>query len=230
MENLFSAKGLSLSTAYAASTPKEASDLLAEHACISCGKVGTYISGDKGKLRQLGEVRYYKVGMKCVCGFINFAYLLYNDIARRRNPRIPAAADALNQAYEMGIVPEEAVEILLTETKVLAYQGKLVEAANKARECANRYPDSAAAQFNLGYLLSACGDADGALAHFRRAVDCDPSFTAAWYRIGLLCEEQGQWEEAIRGYETFLKHYPKHQESAKRKQRCEEELLRRSAS
>ncbi|WP_274363110.1 tetratricopeptide repeat protein [Paenibacillus thermotolerans] len=217
-------KGLSLSDAYIPSTAQEATDLLAEHACLACGKIGMYLSGDKGKRRQADAVRYYKVGMKCMCGFINFVYLIMNDIERVRNPRIPAAADALGLASAADALPDGKLELMLTETKVLAYQGKLVEATSKARVSAEQYPDSAAAQFNLGYLLSASGDREGALAHYRHSVECDAGFTAAWYQIGVISEQLERWEEAVQGYNAFLKHHRNHADCIKRKQRCEEEL------
>lgn len=230
METLFSNKGISLSNAYMATTAKEASDSLAGHSCIACGQVGVFISGDKGKLRQLGDVQYYKVGMKCVCGFINFVYLIYNDINRKRKSGIPSSQEALDAASRAGIVPDPGVEMMLAETKVLGFQGKLLEAVDKAKACTARYPGNAAAHYNLGYLLSACGNMDEALVHYRRCVECDPTFSAAWYRMGIICEERGLWEEALRDYETFLEHQPGHQEGAKRKKRCIDELDRRSVS
>ena len=44
-------------------------------------------------------------------------------------------------------------------------------------------PKLASAQNQLGYILSRAGDADGAIEHFRMAVQAAPAWTEAWINL-----------------------------------------------
>ncbi len=64
------------------------------------------------------------------------------------------------------------------------------------------------AHYNLGIVLKDQGDADGAIAHYRQAVELRPSYAEAHYNLGRLLAEKGQLDEAIVHYEKTLEINP----------------------
>jgi protein O-mannosyl-transferase len=64
------------------------------------------------------------------------------------------------------------------------------------------------AHYNLGIALSDRGDADGAIAHYRQAVELLPSYAEAHYNLGRLLAQKGQLDEAIVHYEKVLEINP----------------------
>jgi tetratricopeptide (TPR) repeat protein len=64
------------------------------------------------------------------------------------------------------------------------------------------------AHYNLGIALNDQGDADGAIAHYRQAVELRPSYAEAHYNLGRLLVQKGQLDEAIAHYEKALEITP----------------------
>jgi tetratricopeptide (TPR) repeat protein len=64
------------------------------------------------------------------------------------------------------------------------------------------------AHYNLGIALNDQGDADGAIAHYRQAVELRPSYAEAHYNLGRLLAQKGQLDEAIVHYEKALEINP----------------------
>lgn len=213
-------RGVSLRNAYIARSQKEATDLIADHSCAACGRTDRYISGDKGKQHQLDDIHYYKVGMKCICGFTNFAYLVINDILKSANSSMPSSVEAIQKAVQSNALSDPVLEELLLDTKVQAFHGKLKEAIDTSRECLNRFPDSAAALYNLGYLLLKTQNYQDSLFYLNQSVKIDPKFSASWYQMGIIHQELGNYQEAILHYNTFLLSYPDHSDAAVRRQTC----------
>jgi tetratricopeptide (TPR) repeat protein len=60
------------------------------------------------------------------------------------------------------------------------------------------------AHYNLGIALNEQGDTDGAIAHYRQAVELRPSYTEAHYNLGRLLVQKGQFDDAITHYEKAL--------------------------
>ena len=216
--------GLSLVNAYTPRTDKEASDLFAEHECVCCGKVGQYIAGDKGKQRQLGRLHYYRVGMRCICGFVNFVYLVLNDIDRERDPEIWSSADALADARNMNRLTDPRLEEALIATQVHAFQGQLPEAIEIARSCVEQFPDSAPATYNLGYLFYVAKEYDKALKYMRRATELDATFSSAWFQMGIVCQERADYTRAIEYYDRFLEIHPTHDGARRRWYECKAKI------
>ena len=57
------------------------------------------------------------------------------------------------------------------------------------------------AHYNLGIVLSEQGEPDGAIDHYRRAVELRPDYAEAHYNLGRLLVEKGEAEDAIAHYE-----------------------------
>lgn len=69
-------------------------------------------------------------------------------------------------------------------------------------------PDFAAAYTNLGALLAALGDIDGARDHFDQALRCDPGQLEAQANLAALALRVGDPETALAGYRQLLRAAP----------------------
>jgi DNA-binding transcriptional MerR regulator len=85
-------------------------------------------------------------------------------------------------------------------------------AFTEAREAYDRAldldPEFAAAYTNLGALLAAVGDLDGARDHFDQALRCDPGQHEAQANLAALALRTGDPETAIAGYRQLLRAVP----------------------
>ena len=64
------------------------------------------------------------------------------------------------------------------------------------------------AHYNLGIALNDQGDADGAIAHYRQAIELRPNYTEAHYNLGRLLAQKGQLGDAIAHYQKVLEVNP----------------------
>jgi tetratricopeptide (TPR) repeat protein len=217
-------KGLSLATAYTAADEKEAADTVAAHRCTACGQVGQYVAGDKGKKKRLDDLYFFKIGMWCRCGFINFVYLIVNDIDRNTNKRLPSTAEALNKAKRNRLLQPASFETRLAKTKALAFKGEIEQALQTAQACAADFPDRAPALYNYGCLLGKVNRHEQALTYLAKTLELDAGFYSAWYQQGLLHQELGNVEQAVQCFDQFLRQYPRHADALKRKRECQQSL------
>ncbi len=74
-------------------------------------------------------------------------------------------------------------------------------------------PEFAAAYTNLGALLAAVGDLDGARDHFDQALRCDPDQPEAQSNLAALALRLGDHDTAIAGYRMLLRAAPDHLEA-----------------
>jgi protein O-mannosyl-transferase len=75
-------------------------------------------------------------------------------------------------------------------------------------ETLTKNPGCWMAHYNLGIALSDQGDTDGAIAHYRQAVELRPSYAEAHYNLGRLFAQKGQLDDAIAHYEKALEINP----------------------
>ena len=71
-----------------------------------------------------------------------------------------------------------------------------------------RNPSCWMAHYNLGIALNKQGDTDGAIVHYRQALELRPSYAEAHYNLGRLLVQKGQLDEAITHYEKALEINP----------------------
>ena len=64
------------------------------------------------------------------------------------------------------------------------------------------------AHYNLGIVLNGQGDIDGAIAHYRQAIELRPSYSEAHYNLGRLLAQKGQLGDAIAHYQKALELNP----------------------
>ncbi|MGI9585691.1 MAG: tetratricopeptide repeat protein [Acidimicrobiia bacterium] len=62
------------------------------------------------------------------------------------------------------------------------------------------------ARINLGRLLHAEGDVEGALEQFRAAVDLEPDNAIAWFNLGIALDQQSNTDEAIEAFGHSIDH------------------------
>lgn len=88
-----------------------------------------------------------------------------------------------------------------TRCQLLVALGRQAEAVDAARACTAAHGEhadrrAAAAWFNLGFLLEAQGQLDGAQSAFERALQGDERLDRAWYGLGLVHLRAGRLDEA----------------------------------
>jgi len=71
-----------------------------------------------------------------------------------------------------------------------------------------RNPGCWMAHYNLGITLNEQGDTDGAINHYREAVELWPGYAEAHYNLGRLLAQKGQLDEAVAHYEKVLEINP----------------------
>src|SRR4029079_5492849 len=71
-----------------------------------------------------------------------------------------------------------------------------------------RNPGCWMAHYNLGITLNEQGDTDGAISHYREAVELWPGYAEAHYNLGRLLVQKGQIDEAITHYEKAVEINP----------------------
>ena len=79
----------------------------------------------------------------------------------------------------------------------------LVASAAPATAAADSRED-AVAQVEFGISVARAGLWDEAAYRWKRAVDIDPTYAAAWNNLGIVYEQKGMFDEALEAYETAL--------------------------
>jgi Flp pilus assembly protein TadD len=69
-------------------------------------------------------------------------------------------------------------------------------------------PDNAVAHNHLGLALAGRGCLDGAIEHYRKAVELQPDYAVAYFNLGVALADRGQFDKAIEAYEEGLKLKP----------------------
>jgi tetratricopeptide (TPR) repeat protein len=94
--------------------------------------------------------------------------------------------------------------VVLTWRQTAAYQNLVsLYTATLAKN-----PGCWMAHYNLGIALNEQGDTDGAIAHYRQALELWPGYAEAHYNLGRLLVQKDQLDEAITHYEKALEINP----------------------
>ncbi len=213
--------GLSLRHAYTPHSTTEQQAITERHPCAACGASKNYVVGDSGPLRRHAAIAYYRVALKCRCGFMNFAYVIVNDLPGEGGGQaFPDTDSALSDAMADGSLPDPHVEELLVRTSAAGFRQEWNEAMRLARQCIECAPDHPAAWFNLGWLHVNAGDLQAGLDAYRRTTQLSNDFPSAWLNMGNVYQHLEQFDEAVACLDRFLARYPKHAEAIQRRQQC----------
>ncbi|HVO32177.1 MAG TPA: tetratricopeptide repeat protein [bacterium] len=67
-----------------------------------------------------------------------------------------------------------------------------------------QFPDKAFPRYGLAMEYKKASRWDEALTHFRKAIELDPNYTAAFFHAGMACEAAGRKEDAKQFYRDGL--------------------------
>lgn len=212
-------KGASLKCAFRPRTVAELEGLSSVFKCAACGKTA-YFSGDKGPRRTLGEVVYYRVAMKCQCGFLNFMQVIVNDLQKERAKGTVPGDRAIENAESQGLFLAPELEEKLMEISVAGFREKYDKAMELVHECIDIDSGHPAPWYNLGWLLVKAGDHEKSLEAYRRVVELSDDFPSAWFNMGVIYQTAKKIDEAVNCFDRFLDRFPQHTETSRRKKEC----------
>jgi tetratricopeptide (TPR) repeat protein len=214
-------RGLSLRYAYTPRNQAEQQAISNQHPCAACGKLKNYVVGDSGPKRLLEGIAYYRVALKCRCGFMNFAYVIVNDLPEEQAGQAqPSTETVLRSAEASGDLPDSYVEELLVRMSAAGFNEEWEKSMDLARQCIDRAPHNPAAWFNLGWLHIAAGDYQAGLAAYRQTIELSNDFPSAWLNMGNVYHHLEQYEDALACLGRFLEQYPNHAEAKQRRDEC----------
>ncbi|HEX9636047.1 MAG TPA: tetratricopeptide repeat protein [Acidobacteriota bacterium] len=104
---------------------------------------------------------------------------------------------------------DQSGEVAALRARILFSIGRYREAA-AAFEAAAGYGAPAPLHYDRGLALELAGDAAAAEQQFEAALEADPAFVPALYRLGTLRLEQQQFEPALRAFQELLAQAPNH--------------------
>lgn len=122
--------------------------------------------------------------------------LLAEAMELRRRARL-ADAIALLAPHDRGA----SAEIAVARGGLLAEAGRFDEAASCLKTAVARWPQNAAALYNLARALHDAGDRAGAVAAHERLARLDPALVPAWRSYGNCLVDLGRIDEAIDAYD-----------------------------
>lgn len=107
--------------------------------------------------------------------------------------------------FEKALSIRPADSVLLTELGLaLAKLGRTDEALLRFREAVNTEPVYARTHRHYAQALRLKGETEAAIHHFRRALEMDPQVPEAWYSLGFLLVERGDYAGGLRCWRTGL--------------------------
>lgn len=115
------------------------------------------------------------------------------------------ALAAFDKAEKSGYA---AQQVQLQRAGILRYQGQLAEAKTILAKVKDMAAHNAEYHYQEGGLAEAEGDVQRATKGYERAVELDPSHSAALFRLAYLNDLNGNDDDAIGYYEKCLKHPP----------------------
>jgi tetratricopeptide (TPR) repeat protein len=113
----------------------------------------------------------------------------------------PAMTDLRRQ---IDVLKFRGAEREIAAARQAARANRLDDARRAYQNAITNSPDSAFLHRELAALERQAQDNDAALAHFRKAVDLDPSDGSSLAQIGELLESRGDLEAALKSYDSAL--------------------------
>jgi len=101
-------------------------------------------------------------------------------------------------------IPQEAVGLLKDAMRDLQKR-KTSSGKTKLKKALEIYPEFGIAEMNLGTITLMEGDLQGALTHFDRAIEIDPTLADVWSHKGMVYDKMEQYNKAIECYDEAIK-------------------------
>jgi DNA-directed RNA polymerase subunit alpha len=94
--------------------------------------------------------------------------------------------------------------------ELLMRDGRLQEAMDAILQLHDEFPHDRQVAFVYGMIAQACGDDDAARRAYEIIVQRPPVAADVLINLGTLYEDEGQWELAVKCYDTVLAEFPWH--------------------
>ncbi len=101
-------------------------------------------------------------------------------------------------------------DIIAARGELLLRQGRLAEAIREVEPVADANPSHRGLNFTLAMIAQVAGDDDTARLAFERIAQNAPVPVDVLVNLGTIYEDEGEYDLAIKCYETILKEYPRH--------------------
>lgn len=160
---------------------------------------------------KLGIALYFLGRTKEAIGYLKQAETalatFYLGKAHASLNELDEAHKAFEKAEKAGYT---ASQVQLQRSGLFRRQNHMKQARDLLHKLEELSSHSAEYHYQFGHLKLDEGDRSLAIKHFEKAVELDPSHTAALFQLGYFNDLAGNDEEAVRCYEQSIAHYPVH--------------------
>ncbi|MBN1885921.1 MAG: tetratricopeptide repeat protein [Candidatus Krumholzibacteriota bacterium] len=157
------------------------------------------------ELGDLGKARDFASRLIGIENYDSEARLILAEAQYRAGD--PAAAleslDALDGREDVPLF-----EMLKFRAKIYLETDRIDEARDALEEAATLFDDDLYVHYKLGFLYARQGDADRAIASFRRAIELNPGLAGAHVALGSILAHEGRRDEAKEAYRRALEVEP----------------------
>lgn len=102
------------------------------------------------------------------------------------------------------------LDIVAARGELLLRRGELAAAIAEVEPAADQNPSHRGLNFVLGLIAQAAGDDDTARLAYERIAQNAPVPVDVLINLGTIYEDEGEYDLAVKCYETILKEYPRH--------------------
>jgi tetratricopeptide (TPR) repeat protein len=118
----------------------------------------------------------------------------------------PSTAERVKKEVMGRIDPAAHAKALMNLSKVLGWAGKMREAYRLAAQAAQLSPEDVAVQYQAGLTAQLMGNTADSIAHYRKAIELQPTAALAHGNLGVALEDSGDLEGAIRHFRLALQY------------------------
>ena len=172
----------------------------------------------KDALQHLAELYYYKIGdrelglaFSDAAGDKSYAYepqKALGDLCFKYGSYNWARVK-YKTAARLAPSPEQKLAMEVMAAVAAARKGDLQTAQKEIDELAGQNPEAAVIHYGKGEIAMAQNDLQTATAEFKKALEIDPALSYAAAALGDLYIKQGQKDEAVKLWNSFLQKNPK---------------------
>lgn len=123
----------------------------------------------------------------------------------RVQKQFDAAIGHFDKAAQAGA---DSLTVSLEKADTYRSAGRIEEAANELKHCANYENVSAAYHYQVGRLCDAEGEYEQAMEHYAKAVELDADHVDALFQLAYSCDLRGDEELAMQHYKQLAKRVP----------------------
>jgi len=114
------------------------------------------------------------------------------------------AAGAIGKSQQALMIYPQFLRALVFIGTTFAQSGNAKKGADVLTVASHLYPNDGGAEFALASSLSAMGDLAGARQGYRRVIELEGDFTAAYLNLGMMSLDAGDWTDAIQQFRQGL--------------------------